>query len=175
MNDVDESGAYSVGPDRLEQMFTLQAKLQRDTYGHELDTMSLVERVHYTRMNVLAALDELHEALNETGWKPWAKSSHMNEDAYFNELVDLWHFVMNLMLVAGGGPAHISRALYRGYMMKREKNVQRQADGYDGVSTKCAACKRALDDIAVACWKPESPNTLGWCDDRKVKVHISAY
>ena len=32
-----------------------------------------------------------------------------------------------------------------------KKNAKRQEEGYDGVSTKCPGCHRALDDDAVLC------------------------
>ena len=38
------------------------------------------------------------------------------------------------------------------YDAKHEKNAKRQEEGYDGVSTKCPGCKRALDDNAVHCY-----------------------
>lgn len=139
--------------DRLREMFELQLELQTTTFGKNFQRMRLAERVQYIKDMVLAATDELHEALNETGWKPWATKRHINEDAYIAELVDAWHFLMNLMLATGREPDELADLLFDGYIRKRERNVARQAEGYDGVSSKCGHCGRALDDAAVGCWR----------------------
>lgn len=135
--------------DRLMNMLAMQRGLQEHTFGIELHEMNEQERVDYIKENVLALTDELHELLAETSWKPWAKSVFLNEDKAFSELVDAWHFMMNIMLAIK--PDHDPRILadefIASYMKKRKVNVQRQEEGYDGVSTKCPRCNRALDDI----------------------------
>lgn len=125
----------------------LQDELQQKSYGYTISEMSDKNRIEFIRWNVLALEDELHEALGETGWKPWQTSKHINREAFKGELVDALHFFLNLML-AGDITAE---ELLAGYLDKREKNAKRQEDGYDGVSTKCPKCKRALDDNAVLC------------------------
>lgn len=144
----------------IAEMLELQRELQINSYGKDPATLEGDERMDFIRWNVLALEDELHEALAETGWKPWAKSQHVNEQAFAGEMVDAWHFFMNLMLAA-----HMSaETLEEGYLAKRLKNAARQRAGYDGVSTKCQLCKRALDDDAVACRPatshPDTPTTL---------------
>jgi len=129
--------------DALEAQWALQVQ----AYGKDPRKLSDEERMEWVRWNILALEDELHEALQETGWKPWATKNHLNEDAFRGELVDGLHFFLNLMLVANIS----AEELLAGYQLKREKNAKRQADGYDGVSTKCPECKRALDDDAVEC------------------------
>lgn len=134
--------------DRLEKMFELQRELQIKAYGKdpgEIDNNT--EAIQFIKDMHIALTDELHEALGEVGWKPWATSKHVREDAFRSELVDAWHFFMNLCLVVGMGPEE----LYTGYLKKRLKNIKRQQDGYDGVSTKCMQCGRALDDTFVNC------------------------
>src|SRR5690606_23168798 len=117
----------------------------------------------------IALIDELHEALAEIGWKPWATSQHFNQAAVKGELVDAFHFFMNLCMVAKVSPED----LIQGYINKSAKNIQRQADGYDGVSTKCPRCNRALDDEAVLCYrdlatkwddKGETLESGSWCE-----------
>lgn len=134
---------------KLETMMNDQYLLQRDTYGIDYFTMTDEEKIQHFKEMKLALQDELHEALNEMGWKPWATKRHFNQDAVQGELVDAWHFFMNLMLIAGMTPLD----LFEKYEAKRKKNMARQQaeGGYDGVSTKCPRCKRALDDDAVAC------------------------
>ena len=75
----------------------------------------------------------------------------MNEDAAKGELVDVFHFFMNLCMVAHMGPEELMQR----YIEKRNVNAKRQEEGYDGVSTKCPECKRALDDPAVQCHEIE--------------------
>jgi dimeric dUTPase (all-alpha-NTP-PPase superfamily) len=149
--------------DRLQAMFDAQQKLQAMYNGYDLDNQTQDDRIENIKLNVLALTDELHEALNETGWKPWATSRHINEDALKNELIDAWHFFMNLCLHAGLTPDE----LFKRYAEKRAINVQRQIDGYDGVSTKCGGCARALDDPAVACSKTETPSGFICMNDYK--------
>lgn len=137
----------SIDP-RLTHMLKMQRDLQlRYNKGKALEDFTDEERMEAIRINVLSCTSELHEALDETGWKPWATSNHLNVEAFRSELVDVWHFFMNLMLHSG----MTATDLYEGYIKKNAKNHQRQDDGYDGVSTKCPGCKRAYDDDAVKC------------------------
>lgn len=97
-------------------------------------------------MNVTALTAELGEFAQEVGWKPWASPrGWVNRDAAVKELIDVGHFLANLACALGVTDEEWER-LYRA---KQQVNRQRQVDGYDGVSTKCASCKRALDDVGV--------------------------
>ncbi len=143
--------------DRLTWMFHKQEELQRNAYGKSpLEIEDDEERVRFIKDMVLAAEDELHEALAEVGWKPWATSRHINEEAFKGELVDLFHFFMNLCLVVKMTP----QELHERYAEKRERNIKRQQEGYDGIAGKCPYCKRGLDDKAVLCH--EDPNHPGF-------------
>jgi dimeric dUTPase (all-alpha-NTP-PPase superfamily) len=124
-----------------------QRKLQQTSFGQDPVGLTGEAATDWIRWNVLALEDELHEALAETGWKPWAKSKHVNRDAFVSELVDAFHFLMNRMLVVD---CDADEFLAK-YAEKRGLNAARQAAGYDGVSGKCSVCKRALDDAAVTC------------------------
>lgn len=121
-----------------------QARLHSGVFPAD---MPQVLRMSYLRTQALALTDELHEALAETGWKPWATSNHLNRDAYAGELADVFIFFMNLMLTADITPSELMDLV----KAKQIKNMQRQDDGYDGVATKCPQCKRAYDDDAVSC------------------------
>lgn len=154
---------------RLTRMLEMQRKLQlMYNKGKAIEDFTPEERMAAIRENVLACTDELHEAMDETGWKPWATSNHINVEAFHSEMVDAWHFFMNLMLHSG----MTSDDLYQGYVKKNAINIKRQADGYDGVSTKCPACKRAYDDEAVKCYPAGTPVEDGtgrvtesaWCE-----------
>lgn len=151
-------------------MFELQLELQTTTFGKNFQRMRPAERIQYIKDMVIAATDELHEALNETGWKPWATVRHIHEDAYIAELVDAWHFLMNLMLATGREPGDLADLLFHGYVTKAQVNVERQARGYDGVSSKCSHCGRALDDTAVSCWRVEDQ---GYCAETNTDLNFT--
>jgi hypothetical protein len=109
-------------------------------------------------MNVLALTNELQaEVLPEVGWKPWAQPrGWVNREAYLKELVDVGHFLANLLIAVGCTDEEWER-LYRA---KQELNLRRQRVGYDGVEGKCHACHRALDDGNVTTRaNPRHPGT----------------
>jgi hypothetical protein len=105
--------------------------------------MSTEMRIIYMKDMVLALVDELHEFLGEIGWKPWATSRHINEAAAQGELVDAFHFFLNLCLAVN----MTADGLHEKYVQKRTVNVVRQEEGYDGVEGKCPGCKRDFGDI----------------------------
>lgn len=131
---------------------------QRLLNGDDPSDLAGTERKAYIREQALALTDELHEALAETGWKSWATSDHINREAYASELADVYIFLMNLMLVGNVNMTDIFRLVEA----KQAKNHKRQDDGYDGITTKCPACKRAYDDDAVEC-REETPHSYRYC------------
>lgn len=136
--------------DRLQRLLNAQEDLQIKAYDGSPAGMLPDDpeaAIEFIKWNVLALTDELHELLGEIGWKPWATSRHVNLTAARGELIDAFHFFMNLALVLNMDASD----LFLGYMKKHEKNIERQEEGYDGVSTKCPGCKRALDDDGVDC------------------------
>jgi dimeric dUTPase (all-alpha-NTP-PPase superfamily) len=131
----------------LQMILDRQRELQKKHYGVDVTTLSDEERAQYIRDMSLALADELHEALNETGWKPWATSRHVNRQAYLGELIDVLHFWCNLVLITNTN----EKELLDMYFAKADKNAKRQLAGYDGVAGKCTTCGRAFDDTAVLC------------------------
>jgi len=136
-------------PMTFQEAYDHQMEMQVNVFGDgtPLHEYPDARKVQFIAIQNLAAQDELHEALGEVGWKPWAKSNHVNEEAFKGELVDAFHFFMNLM---GTVDMHPDELLER-YERKAATNLKRQQEGYDGVSTKCPKCHRALDDEAVKC------------------------
>jgi len=165
--------------DKLETIFKMQADLQVEKMGgHPYDFLQPL-KIQFIKDMILALEDELHEAMGEVGWKPWATSRHINHDAYRNELVDALHFFVNLCLVDGMD----AQELFDRYVDKNAKNHKRQEDGYDGLN-KCPGCKRALDDEAVKCYRSIEDITTGmgtpvkaltsiWCDELKRWYSVS--
>ncbi len=131
----------------LDLILNSQRELQKKHFKTDISQLTEDERAQYIRDMSLALTDELHEALNETGWKPWATSRHFNREAFIGEMIDVLHFWCNLILLANVGEREIVDA----YCAKAEKNAKRQMAGYDGVAGKCQTCNRAFDDSAVLC------------------------
>ena len=102
--------------------------LQRGSFGTDPPTLEGVERAEYVRWNVLAAVDELTEFLNEVQWKPWAKAQGaiFDRSAAVEELVDVMHFIANLLCTLGVDGDELSAR----YLEKMGVNARRQEDGY---------------------------------------------
>lgn len=149
--------------DALDDQEALQVKAYGGVSPKDLNED---DRAHFISWNTLALTDELHEALGEVGWKPWASSRHLNREAFKGELVDSLHFFMNLLLAANID----ADELLNDYQKKRQKNIKRQEDGYDGVTEKCPGCKRALDDDAVICYRSQKTKGLFFCYARSMWV-----
>ena len=111
-------------------MLKMQLELQRRYHdGKSPAELSGDERKDYIRTMVLATTDELHEALRNTPWKPWSKTSEWystEKNDFVDELVDAWHFFMNLMLVADMS----AEELFVEYCRKNGINHDRITDGY---------------------------------------------
>ncbi len=138
--------------DRLELMLRTQRAAARRVQVDPLELKTNEERIAYFKDMVLAATDELHEALAETGWKPWATSRHIDAEAAFGELRDAWQFLMNAMFViTQEPPEELARHLHVAHQEKVARNIERAAQpgGYDGVSDKCPQCHRALGDMEL--------------------------
>lgn len=101
--------------------------LQRVAYGIDPPELVGPARAEYTRWNVLAAIDELTEFLNETQWKPWAEGQgEINDrDAAMEELVDTLHFVGNLLCMLSVTDEELDVI----YAKKMLVNAQRQESG----------------------------------------------
>jgi hypothetical protein len=97
--------------------------------------------------DVLALTDELHEALQNVGWKSWAKERGIiDRDAYLREVVDALFFLMNLFNVADATADEVCKI----YLEKWERNWKRYSDGaYSMVVGKCAGCGDDFGDIAA--------------------------
>ncbi len=135
-------GTLRAGPPLFGSWIEKTKKLQEEWYGKDFENFTEQERVEWVRINILAATDELHEALAEISWKPWASASFFNRDAFLGEIVDVLHFIGNLLAGAGVTDAELNKA----YDDKMQRNIKRQREGYTGTE-KCITCKRAKDDV----------------------------
>lgn len=140
--------------DMLVRMIEEQLDLQVQSFTGDPRAMTGEQRAEFVRWNVLAACRELMEALEEHRWKPWLTDGSQGEwydrDAFVREVVDAWHFVMNLLLTAAGpdvDPERVSVEFYEAYLAKRKVNAKRQEEGYDGVKDNGSGSGREVDSI----------------------------
>ena len=139
--------------------------LQRQSFGRDPALLEGADVAEYIRWNTLAANDELMEALHEVDWKPWTVTEDgiRNRDAFVGELVDVLHFVANMLVAAKCTDAELSAL----YAAKQQKNRERMASKtYDGIKEKCDRCRRALDDPATKCYRPEGSPVVICMDER---------
>lgn len=106
--------------DDLKELFTMQHQM-RQCLGH-----FKIYDVEYARVMSLALIDEVMEALRETPWKPWKKEQRWAHSAHAEELIDAWHFLINLSINAGMTSEDI-RDMFR---KKHIVNMKRQDHGY---------------------------------------------
>lgn len=73
-----------------------------------------------------AMIHEAVELQRLTNWKWWKAPSGFDERAAREELIDIWHFVVQASIELGMEP----EAVLQEYRRKNEINVRRQEQGY---------------------------------------------
>lgn len=140
--------------DRFATMLEMQLQLQRN-HMKDGDPQALTgdAMAEFMTWNFAACVKELSEATDEVGWKPWATSRHLSQPQFNREMVDAFHFFMNMLLVANpfSTAEMIARDFFEYYCEKNAVNAQRQIDGYDGVQGKCWNCHREVPDDTQYC------------------------
>jgi hypothetical protein len=149
-------GHLMTGPNRLDDVFGRQADFQRHINTHPEDIVEPQELIDYIIYMKTALDQELAEMLQEIGWKPWATSRHINVEGVKSELVDTFQFFMNLCFAVGLSATE----LIDRHQNKLKVNYERADNSYDGKSTKCAWCGRALDDTYVDCITAEMAESV---------------
>ncbi len=144
LNHATQPGASRSDPMNFSEWIQLQASLQRTIGVDPRDLGPTPERSDFVRWNVLAAIAELMEALDEMPWKPWATTTQFNRKAVIAELVDAMHFIANVLRVVDATGEELTQE----YLRKNRRNLERQLEGYDGKTGKCGACGRELSDLA---------------------------
>ena len=108
--------------DILKSIFALQKGLA--------DMMDLSRYPDCTeeRVSVLctAIIHEAVELQMTTNWKWWKKPTEFDEKHAREELIDIWHFVVQVSLELGLSPEDILNE----YKRKNKINRQRQENGY---------------------------------------------
>jgi len=80
------------------------------------------------RMSVLstAIVHEAIELQRLTSWKWWKKPTPFDREAAKEELIDIWHFVVQASIELGMSPSDVLNE----YKKKNNVNRNRQASGY---------------------------------------------
>lgn len=73
-----------------------------------------------------ALLHEVVELQRETGWKWWKTEKAIEGQRIQEEVIDLWHFLIQLSIEAGLDP----ELLISKYIEKNKENTKRQQQGY---------------------------------------------
>ena len=108
--------------DKLDEIFSLQKSYQEmmnlDRYPKDVEG----------KVSALctAIIHEAVELQRTTNWKWWKKSVSFDKADAQEELVDIWHFLIQASIELGLTPDDILKE----YQRKNEINRQRQNDGY---------------------------------------------
>jgi dimeric dUTPase (all-alpha-NTP-PPase superfamily) len=108
--------------DKLDTIFKLQKNLEKmmslDRYPKDIQG----------KISALctAIIHESVELQRTTSWKWWKKPTPFDEDVAREELIDIWHFVVQASLELNMSPEDILKE----YQKKNQINRQRQIDGY---------------------------------------------
>ncbi len=149
---LEVEDVFSGSSNTLADLLNLQKDIQETVYGYnftELQEGSLTKLREFFDWNYHAIQDELRETFAALGgvkdgvgngvWKPWKKAytavvPNMSYSALSDgdkkelkmELIDIQHFLFNLMLAVGITPAELMNL----YFAKNKHNRARQKNGY---------------------------------------------
>tara|TARA_R100001530_G_C4321451_1_gene156016 strand:- start:4516 stop:4866 length:351 start_codon:yes stop_codon:yes gene_type:complete len=102
----------------FEKQIILQCKLN--------DTTKIIGNQNFININCIGLIDEVMEAIRETPWKPWKKNQKYNNENFKEELIDAWHFLINLSIAAG----MTSTETFTRFCKKNKINHKRKEMGY---------------------------------------------
>lgn len=118
--------------DMLDFLFSKQNELYKKQLENSQNKMNNLYKIKepfdgYRIFMLSAAL--IHEAIElqrETNWKWWKKEKVTERKKIQEEIIDMWHFLIQLSIEAGLD----SRTLIELYMKKNKENLNRQIKGY---------------------------------------------
>lgn len=110
------------GRDTLETIFSMQKELagMMDLSRYPASVESRISALS------MAIIHEAVELQRLTNWKWWKKPGQFDAAAAREELIDVWHFVVQASIELGMTPADILHE----YEKKNRVNRDRQASGY---------------------------------------------
>ena len=108
-------------PDILETMFAQQLKHMQaySEIGHTTSPEhwgNLDSRVTQASIREFAGytVEELYEAINHLKNKPWKQTDKPTDvPAFMEELADMWHFLIELHIIAGVTPIDVFKVYFR--------------------------------------------------------------
>jgi dimeric dUTPase (all-alpha-NTP-PPase superfamily) len=118
--------------DKLDFLFDKQNELFKKQLGNNKNKMQNLYEIRepfegYRIFMLSTAL--VHEAIElqrETNWKWWKKESQINNNKIQEEIIDIWHFLIQISIEAGLD----SEKLVEKYIEKNQENLKRQVKGY---------------------------------------------
>ena len=131
--------------DKLEYLFDMQKSLITQDYNTKIKSNEEIpqDTTPENKMKKLYEIKEpfsgyrifmissalVHEAIElqrETNWKWWRKDKAIDNEKLQDEVIDLWHFLIQLSIEAGFEP----QTLISKYIEKNKENTGRQLRGY---------------------------------------------
>ncbi len=110
--------------DPLKMMFSLQRQFQT-LLGNPPSSEPNPTQVAYQTVSIVGELGEILEEYQN--WKPWRKNPpKYDRGRLLYEVVDLWHFVINLTLYLGFN----ENELFNAFLEKNKINFERQEANY---------------------------------------------
>lgn len=108
----------------MQELFDIQIKFQKKVAKEqEYLRMSWIEHV---RLMFIGIITEACEVLEETNWKPWKQQKLVDQKAMKEEIIDLWHFVINLTIASHMNAEEVVKR----FKDKNKVNIKRQEDKY---------------------------------------------
>ncbi|HEY6164566.1 MAG TPA: dUTPase [Nitrososphaeraceae archaeon] len=128
-SDKDENN----NEDMLKTIFQKQKELHQTimTYSPSIDSQYSKKFLSLSNEERISALCTaiIHEAVELqrlTNWKWWRKMLEFDENQAKEELIDIWHFVVDASIELGMTPQNILDE----YVKKNQINKDRQKNGY---------------------------------------------
>ena len=118
--------------DKLDRMFEIQNALQ-DRLGTWKKIENESDKQQFVNQMILAVVEEAIETLKKSPYKNpsfvkfgWKTTQVWDEKMFKMELIDIFHFIMNLSLAVGMN----ADEFFQVYCDKNKENHERQDNGY---------------------------------------------
>ncbi|MBA3750305.1 MAG: dUTP diphosphatase [Nitrosopumilus sp.] len=118
--------------DKLDFLFNKQHELykkQLETSENKMKKLYEIKEPFDGYRIFMLSTALMHEAIElqrETNWKWWKKAVKMSPEKIQEEIIDIWHFLIQISIEAGLD----SKKLLEKYVEKNEENLKRQVKGY---------------------------------------------
>lgn len=110
--------------DKLDEIFLRQQALDEFIIQNHPEKADQ----HTFLVKMFSVIEEIVEVGKEVNWKPWKQDKEINKTNLYEEVVDVFHFVVSLAIKAGLTPG----LLYNIYVRKNCENFERQLGKVEG-------------------------------------------